>query len=192
MLPAKLHLVQRYSEQVCFRKIGEGKMNCIASNQFYTDKFYSMCSERLTKLGKDMDFIVYAKSRTPTYLSVFNILLHSHLHANGWIDITVFRNSQNLKENRYRTKYISETIRMKLRGSFLMEATKSSSLRTQVIMLKFDSKKALQLRRLRYPIGVYIKIMFPRHTVLKWNSTGMQSRSDGIYFIALPGKSTEI
>ena len=167
-------------------------MNCIALNQFYTDKFYSMCSERLTKLGKDMDFVAYAKSRTPTYLNVFNILLFSHLHANGWIDITVFRNSQNFKENRSGAKYISETIRMKLGGSFLMEATKSSGLRTQNIMLQFDPKKALQLRRPRYPIGVYIKSMFPRHTVLKWNSTGMQSRSDGIYFIALPGKTTEV
>ena len=73
-----------------------------------------------------------------------------------------------------------------------MEATKSSGLRTQNIMLQFDPKKALQLRRPRYPIGVYIKSMFPRYTVLKWNSTGMQSRSDGIYFIALPGKTTEV
>ena len=122
-------------------------MNCIALNQFYTDKFYSVCSERLTKLGKDMDFVAYAKSRTPTYLNIFNILLFSHLHANGWIDITVFRNSQNFKENRSGAKYISETIRMKLGGSFLMEATKSSGLRTQNIMLQFDPKKALQLRR---------------------------------------------
>ena len=181
------------ADMFCFRKIGEGKkLNCIESNQFYTDKFYSMCSERLTQLGKDLDFVVSAKSRTPTYLNVFNILLHSHLHANGWIDITIFRNSQNLKENRFGTKYISQTIRMKLRSPFLMEATKSSGLRTQVIMLKFDPKKALQLRRLRYPIGAYIKSMFPRHTVLKWDSTGMQSKSSGIYFIALPGKTIEV
>ena len=181
------------ADMFCFRKIGEGKkLNCIASNQFYTEKFYSMCSERLTQLSKDMDFVVYAKSRTPTYLNVFNILLFSHLQASWWIDITVFRNSQNFKENRFGTKYISDTIRMKLGGSFLMEMTKSSGLQTQVIMLKFDPKKALRLRRLRYPIGVYIKIMFPRHTVLKWNSTGMQSRSSGIYFIALPGKTIEV
>ena len=104
-----------------------------------------------------------------------------------WIDITVLRNS----ENRFGTKYASETFQMELRETFLMDATKFSGLAGQVIMLKFNSKKAVMLRRLRFPIVAYIRKKFPHHIVLQWNSTAMQSRSGGIYFISVPGKTTE-
>ena len=181
------------ADQFCIDKINDmGNLNCkIAANEVRNDRFYSIFSKPLSRMGKDTNFVVYAKSRIPTYFNVFNINLFSHVLVNMWMDITVFRNFQMFKENRLGTNYALESIQMKSRG-LLMEATKFSGVAGQVIMLKFDSKKAMLLRRLKYPIGAYVKTMFPHHTVLKWNSTAMQSRSGGIYLIAVPGQTTEV
>ena len=180
------------ADKFCVDKM-DGRRNCnIGANQFRGSKFHSICSTPQSQMGKDTHFVFYSKSRTPTYFNVFSILLFSHVHANGWMDITVFRHSKILTENSLGTKYVSETVRVKSEGSFFREATKSSGLPNQIIMLKFDPKKAIQLRGLGYVIGAYIKITFPRHTVLKWNSTSMQCRSGGIYFISVPGKATDV